>query len=174
MLHENYNNQYHRRETGEKGANKLQNSISNIWWRTYVPTHNAKHTHAELELPWCRAYLCTPVTGCDSGMGQGESKGNEVERTQTGGEQREKTKEVDYLFSLLQRHLQLANFLLILLLHLVHLLVMSSDLFLQGSFQGCKLPLPPLQHILLLLLGQENFLQLQLQIHHVLLKRDSE
>lgn len=106
-------------------------------------------------------------------MGEVESKGNEVEGTPTGEEQRERTKEVDYLLSLLQRHLQPAYFLLILLLHLVHLLVMSSDLFLQGSFQGCKLPLPPLQHILLLLLGQENLLQLQLQMHHVLLKSDS-
>lgn len=105
--------------------------------------------------------------------GEGESKGNEVEATQAGGEQRENTKEVDYLLSLLQRHLQPAYFLLILLLHLVHLLVMSCDLFLQGSFQGCKLPLSPLQHILLLLLGQENLLQLQLQMHHVLLKSDS-
>lgn len=173
MLHNNYNNQYHRHKTNDKGANKLQSSTSNIWWRTYVPTHNAKHTHAQLKLPWCRAYLCTPVTGCVSGMGEGESKGNEVEETPTGEEQRERTKEVDYLLSLLQRHLQPAYFLLILLLHLVHLLVMSSDLFLQGSFQGCKLPLPPLQHILLLLLGQENLLQLQLQMHHVLLKSDS-
>lgn len=43
MLHNNYNNQYHRCETSDKGANKLQSSTLNIWWRTYVPTHKAKH-----------------------------------------------------------------------------------------------------------------------------------
>lgn len=81
-------------------------------------------------------------------------------------------KEVDYLLGLLQRHLQPAYFLLVLLLHLVDLVVVSGDLLLQGSFQGGELPLPPLQHIFLLLLGQENLLQLQLQMHHVLLKSD--
>lgn len=74
--------QMKRCETTDKGVNKLkalQSSISNLWWRTYGSTHNANantHTHTQSALPWC-AYLCTPVTGCVSGMGEGE--GNEEE-----------------------------------------------------------------------------------------------
>lgn len=162
--------QMKRCETTDKGVNKLkalQSSISNLWWRTYGSTHNANiHTHTHTV---SAALMCLSLHSCHrvcfwNGGGWRKWGGG----TQT----RRKREEADYLLGLLQRCLQPAYFFPKLLLHLMHLLVMSSHLFLQGSFQSCQLPLSPLQHILLLLLGQEKFLHLKLQLHHVLMKKE--
>ena len=74
----------------------------------------------------------------------------------------------DYLLGLLQAGLQPADLLLVLLLQLVHLLVVGGHLLLQRSLQGRQLSLPPPQHLLQLLPGQELLLQLRSQLHQVL------
>lgn len=155
--------------------------MTNIWQLAMQNTH--RHSYSSPDALLISTLL---VTGCVSGMGEGESEGNEEEGTQgvkleerggrgvklqERGGGRGNKREADYLFGLLQRCLQPAYFLLILLPHLVHLLIMSGHFLLQGSFQSCQLPLSPPQHLLLLLLGQENFLHLQLQLHHVLQRR---
>lgn len=118
--------------------------------------------------------------GCGvSGLGEGreeEELGEDGWREgwREGGTERGRREGVEYLLGLLQGRLQPADFLLVLLPHLVHLLIVSGHLLLQGSLQSRQLSLAPPQHLLLLLPGQENFLQLQLQLHHVLWRRVSD
>lgn len=122
--------------------------MKNIWHNSQCKTHRS---YSSPDVP-----LISSVTGCDSGVRVGDSKGNEEKGTQSGGGGkggRTNERVADYLLGLRQRCLQPAYFLLILILHLVHLLIMGGHFLLQGSFQSCELPLSPPQHLFLLFLG---------------------